>query len=264
MKPKTHDIEVITPYLAFEESLRSDFKTSKEVKENPELLYTRGYDPKINYNPHKDKVGITKGAPNAEETIIKKFEIYQYGLEWIPLIIKPLPGFFHKIHYALPRLMDYVVEIDLQSDEFMLISRAGANDGDGAAFSNSSYILHTTECFLLFDYKSMGQSVDLKLEREVFAKDELVFDTFDKFRTVFSKAFSENNAAEGILVGDWTALDGQVPDKIVFGLVNATEVMNPSRIQVPGEFEPCSCTKIQLYINDIPIFKKGHINWQII
>ena len=44
-------------------------------------------------------------------------------------------------------------------------------------------------------------------------------------------------------------------------MVNATEVMTPSRIQNPGQFEPFNCTKIQLFINDVPIFQKGHINW---
>ena len=82
MKPKRqHDVEVITPHLSCEESLRSDLQTSKEEKERPELLITRGYDPKINYNPHKDKCGFAKAAPDAEELIIKNLEIYQYDLE---------------------------------------------------------------------------------------------------------------------------------------------------------------------------------------
>ena len=98
VKPKgMHDIEVISPYMSFEESLRSDLQTSKEEKEHPELLYTRGYDPKLNYmyNPHKDKCGFAKAA----EKIVDIFEDYQF--DWIPIIIKP-------------SVMDYVVEIDLQ------------------------------------------------------------------------------------------------------------------------------------------------------
>ena len=47
--------------------------------------------------------------------------------------------------------MDYVLETDLQSDEFMLIARAGANDGDGTAVNNAKYQIHTPETFLLID-----------------------------------------------------------------------------------------------------------------
>ena len=97
VKPKRrHDVEVVSPYLAFEESLRSDFQTSKDEKESEQLLFYRGYDPKMNYNPHKDKCGFAKAAPDAEELVVKNFEIYQYNLGWIPIIIKPLPGFFHE------------------------------------------------------------------------------------------------------------------------------------------------------------------------
>ena len=262
VKPKRqHDAEVPSPYISFEESLRSDLQTSREEKEKPELLFSGGYDPKINYNPHKNKCGFEKAAPDAEETVIKNFEIYQYNLEWIPIIIKPLPGFFHAIHKALPALMDYVLEIDLQSDEFILIAKAGANNGDGAVANNAKYQVHTTETFLWIDYKSMGKE-DLKLEREVFSKDYLVFDTFDKVRLVFSEAFSQNNAAEGLLITNWTSLDERIPNRLFFGLVNTSTVMNPNRTQCPGLFEPFHCTKIQLYINDMPVFQKGHINWE--
>ena len=34
-----------------------------------------------------------------------------------------------------------------------------------------------------------------------------------------------------------------------------------THIQAPGLFKPFNCTKIQLYIDDRPIFAKGHINW---
>ena len=261
VKPKgQHDIEIASPYISFAESLRSDFQTSKEEKEHPELLYTRGYDPKINYNPHKDKVGFAKSAPDAEEKVIKAFEQYQYDLEWVPITIKPLPGFFHEIHKALPSLMDYELEIELQSDEFMLISRVGADDGDGAV-NAATYQVHTTETFLLIDYKSMGPEEDQKLEKEIFTQPEILFDTFDKIRLVFGETISENNTAEGVQIRNWTALDGEIPDQFFFGLVDAGTVMNPSRLEVPGQFEAFNCTKIQLYINDIPIFKKGHINW---
>ena len=68
---RQHDVEVPSPYISFEESLRSDLQTSREEKEKPELLFSRGYDPKINYNSHKNKCGFAKPAPDAEETVIK-------------------------------------------------------------------------------------------------------------------------------------------------------------------------------------------------
>ena len=88
------DIDIVSPYISFEEALRSDFQTRKEQKEHPELLYTRGYDPKLNYNPHQDKYGFAKAAPDDEEKQIKENKLYQYILEWIPIIIKPLPNFY--------------------------------------------------------------------------------------------------------------------------------------------------------------------------
>ena len=144
------------------------FQTSKDEKESEQLLFYRGYDPKMNYNPHKDKCGFAKAAPNAKELVVKNLEIYQYNLGWIPIIIKPLPGFFHKIHKALPSLMDYVVEIDLQDDAMMLISRTGADDGDGAIQNTAVYQIHPSDIFLLIDFKSMGGDEDEKMEKKSF------------------------------------------------------------------------------------------------
>ena len=262
VKPKRqHDVEVISPYLAFKESLRSDFQASKDEKESELLLFYRGYDPKMNYNPHKVKCGFAKAAPDAEELVVKNFEIYQYNLGWIPIIIKPLPGFFHEIHKALPSLMDYVIEIDLQDDAMMLISRTGADDGDGAVQNTTVYQIHPSEIFLLIGYKSMGGDEDEKMEKKVFAQDDLMFDTYDKVRLVFSTTISESNAGEGVLIGDWTFLDGRIPDRLFFGLVDAAQVSQTTHLQVPGLFKPFNCTKIQLYIDDRPVFQKGHINW---
>ena len=84
---------------------------------------------------------------------------------------------------------------------------------------------------------------------------------FDKIRLVFGETISENNTADEEQIRNWTALDGEILDQLFFGLVDAGTVMNPSRLEVPGLFQPFNCTKIQLYINDIPIFKKVHINW---
>ena len=261
VKPKRqHDVEVISPYLAFEEALRSDLQTSKDEKESEQLLFYRCYEPKMNYNPHQTKCGIAKAAPNADELVVKNFEIYQYNLEWIPLVIKPLPGFFHEIHKALPSLMDFVVELDLQDDAMMVISRQGANDGDGAA-QDAIYQIHPQDIFLLIDYKSMGEDEDEKMEKKVFAQDDLLFDTYDKVRLSVSKTITENNAAEGILIKDWTSLDGRIPERFFFGLVNAAQVTQTTNVQVPGLFKPFQCSKIQLYIDDRPIFKKGHIDW---
>ena len=262
VKPKRqHDVEVISPYLAFEESLRSDFQTSKDEKESEQLLFYRGYESKMSYNQHKEKCGFAKAAPNAEEKVVKDFEIYQYNLGWIPIIIKPLPGFFHEIHKALPSLMDYVIEIDLQENGFMLIARTGADDGDGAEQNTAVYQIHPSEIFLLIDYKKMGGDEDEKMEKKVFAQDDLMFDTFDKVRLVFSKTIAESNAAEGVVISDWTSLDGRIPDRFFFGMVDAAQVTQASHIQAPAQFKPFNCTKIQLYIDDRPIFSKGHINW---
>ena len=177
-------------------------------------------------------------------------------------LAKIRPASTKKLQEWIMDYVDYVLEIDLQSDEFMLIARAGADEGDGAVVNNAKYQVHTTETFLLIDYKSMGIEEDLKLEREVFSKDDLVFDTFDNVRLVFSEAFSQNNAAEGPLIANWTSLDGRIPNRLFFGLVNASTVINPNRTQCPGLLEPFHCTKIQLYINDMPVFHKGHINWE--
>ena len=150
--------------------------------------------------------------------------------------------------------MDYVVEIDLQDDAFMLISRPGADDGDGAVQNTSVYQIHPSEIFLLIDYKSMGGDEDEN-------QDDLMFDTYDKVRLVFSKTISESNAGEGVLVSDWTSLDGTIPDRFFFGLVDAAQVSQTTHVQAPGLFKPFNCSKIQLYIDDRPIFAKGHINW---
>ena len=261
VKPKRqHDVEIVSPYLAFQEALRSDLQSSKDEKENEQSLFYRCYEPKMNFNPHQDHCGFAKAAPSADELVVKNFEIYQYNLEWIPLIIKPIPGFFHEIHKALTSLVDYVLEIDLQDDAMMLISRTGANDGDGAR-QDAIYQLHTSDIFLLIDYKSMGEDEDEIMQKKVFSQDELTFDTYDKIRLSVSKTVTENNAGEGILIKDWTSLDGRIPDRFFFGIVNSAVVTQATTAQVPGLFQPFNCSKIQLYIDDRPIFSKGGINW---
>ena len=142
----------------------------------------------------------------------------------------------------------------------MVISRQGANDGDGGA-QDAIYQIHPQDIFLLIDYKSMGEDEDEKMEKKVFAQDDLLFDTYDKVRLSVSKTITENNAAEGILIKDWTSLDGRIPERFFFGLVDAAQVTQTTNVQVPGLFKPFQCSKIQLYIDDRPIFKKGHINW---
>ena len=70
-----------------------------------------------------------------------------------------------------------------------------ADDGNGAV-NAATYQVHTTETFLLIDYKSMGPEEDQKLEKEVFTQPEILFDTFNKIRLVFGKTISESNTAE--------------------------------------------------------------------
>ena len=131
---------------------------------------------------------VLKAAPDDEEKAIKANERYQYDIKWIQVIIKSLPGYFHEIHKALPAVMDYVVEIDFQSDAFIVVARVGNDDGTGA-INNATYQIHTADTFLLIDYKSMGKEEDLKLEKRAFSIQELHFDTFDKLRLVFSETF---------------------------------------------------------------------------
>ena len=108
VKPKgQHDIEIASPYMSFAEALRSDFQTSKEE----------------NYNSIQERVGIARADPTDEIKEITAFEQYQYDIQWVSIKIKPLPGFFHEIHKALPSLMDYELEIGLQSDEIPLTNR---------------------------------------------------------------------------------------------------------------------------------------------
>ena len=94
-----------------------------------------------------------------------------------------------------------------------------------------------------------------------FAKDKLMFNTFDRLEVAVGPAVVKNDVATGVEIKPFHASDNKVPDKFLFGVINANHYDNGSLITTPGLFYRNGVTRIQFEIHGKPIFTANQIQW---
>ena len=177
------------------------------------------------------------------------------------MIIQPLPGYFHEIHQPLSSLIDYEMKITLQSNNYMLISKDAHAAGTGGVFAGAKYQLNLDETFIEIDYKQLSMEENKKMEHQFFAKDKLRFNTFDRLEVAVSPAVIKTDVATGVEIKPFHALDNKVPDRFLFGVLNANHYDNGSLVTTPGLFYRNEVTQIQFEIDGKPIFTANPIQW---
>ena len=131
-----HDIEVSQSFLSLSESMRTTHTTSKEEKESHEDIYTRFFHKDLLTGPNQNACGTTDANKDARQTAAYLLEKYLFDEDVITIDIGPLPGSFHEIHQPISSLIDYELDITLNSDNYMLIAREASATGSTGAASN--------------------------------------------------------------------------------------------------------------------------------
>ena len=259
-----HDVDVVGNFLSLEEYHRFNHLTSKEEKEKLELVYDRYYHKDLSTGPNENCVGQTAGQPkDARQAAAFLLESHLFDNDTITLIIQPLPGYFHEIHSPLSSLIDYEMKITLQSNNYMLISRAAHNAGTGAVHNGAKYQLVLEKTYVHIDYKQLDAEENEKMQHNFFARDKLKFDTFDRLELAVSPSIRKSDVATGVEIKPFHALDNKVPDRFLFGIMNANHYDNGTLITTPGLFYRNGVTRIQFEIDGKPIFTANPINWTV-
>ena len=60
-----------------------------------------------------------------------------------------------------------------------------------------------------------------KMEHQFFAKDKLRFNTFDTLEVAISPAVIKTDVVTGVEIKPFHTLDNKVPDRFLFGVLNA-------------------------------------------
>lgn len=183
--------------------------TDKSERENKVMEDAYLVDHKVlkHENPNLCGISLERGAyrtgDNAadvqaaepltdEELEMIAFEERQYWREdgdgWMNLRI-PLPGHFFTSNAQLSGLMNYHINIELNSDSFCLVSRFASRHGNGAAFE-STYQINAEGTFLELCHYSRDEGEMLAFEKEFFdaSRPQTYFTEF-KPNCWFTEAF---------------------------------------------------------------------------
>ena len=258
-----HDIEVSQSFLSLSESMRTIQTTSKEEKERHEDIYTRYFHKDLLTGPNQAACGTTAQVKDARQTAAYLLEKHLFDEDTITIEIGPLPGSFHEIHQPISSLIDYELDITLNGNDYMLIARTASATGiTSAATANSKYVLDLDNTYLLIDCKTLPQDENTKMINAFFQTDKMIFDTFDQLHIAASPQITPNDVATGVEIKPFHMLDNKVPDRLFFGFINAGNYDNGSLISQPGIFSPNQVTKIQIEIDDKPVFTGRPLQWE--
>ena len=209
-----HDIEVSQFFLSLSESTRTMQTTSKEEKERHEDIYTRYFHKDLLTGPNQNACGTTDANKDPRQTAAYLLEKYLFDEDVITLDIGPLPGSFHEIHQPISSLIDYELDITLNSNNYMLIARvASATGSTGAASDAAKYILDLDNTYLLIDYKTLPHEENTKMTDAFFRTDKMIFDTFDQLHIASSPQITPNDVATGVEIKPFHMLDNKVPSR---------------------------------------------------
>ena len=257
-----HDIENSQSFLSLSESMRTTQTTSKEEKERYEEIYTRFFHKDLLTGPNQTCAGATVQVKDARQTAAYLLEKYLFDEDTVHLEIGPLPGSFHEIHQPISSLIDYELDIELNGNNYMLISRQASQTGStGVVRDGAKYVIDLDNTYLLIDYKTLPPEENTKMINAFFSSDKMIFDTFDQLHIASSPQITPNDVATGVEIKPFHMLDNKVPDRFFFGFINSESYDNGGLLTQPGRFLPHQVSKIQIEIDDKPVFTGRPIPW---
>lgn len=249
------------------EQMRYYFQYNKDEKKDPNMFWDKLSSYHLDQAEDPTLCGMADDydVGNKAHHAARMLEIMTHN-RWHLLRLK-FPDPFHENSSYLPGICQFEMVVHLQSNAYSCIQRTGANNGLGppsaTAANQPKYVVDSKNLKMRIYYKLLKEEDRAAFRASFLSKTNIKFECFPSFKVVKSLPLEQTYQIEGMRLEQLDKLNGKIPEKFIFGFVNAEDFEAGGTLnRQPFAFQDFRVDRVQLYIGDRPIFRNGGIRWQ--